>query len=157
VLIDDSRQVSESMAFHKASSTEQTFLDSHRAHGVSFVGDEAFFLFESNDNPGRGYDIVGKILRLSVDAETDAMPLSFDLYPSPASSVATLRFVLNTSIHVQIRLYDLLGRQVRMLDAGLMTEGGHFLDIPLEGLAEGTYLCTLTAGETVMRPLIHVR
>ena len=154
IIHDDASLLRETMAFHLSSSTELPTLDEHRTHAVVMDRQRACFLFESNDESGHGFDIHAKAYAVGSTAPDRGVPFSFDIFPAPASGHAVARFVLPEASRVVVRILDLLGRQLRMRDAGTLAGGGHFLDLPIEGLAAGTYLISLTAHEQVFRSFV---
>lgn len=154
VRYDDASQVRETMAFHLASSSELPTLDQHRAHSVLMDRQHACFLFESNDESGHGFDVHGKIFAFENAATDHRVPFSFDVFPASATDYAVARFVLTEESRVIVRILDVLGRELRTRDAGILAGGGHFLNLPIEGLAAGSYLVSLTAHEQAYRSFV---
>ena len=76
--------------------------------------------------------------------------------PNPARQQVTVRYgipeaTVEASSRVQMRLYDVLGRQVRSVKA--QAEGGrHKQQLDVSGLAAGTYVLRLSAGGPVNHP-----
>jgi len=69
-------------------------------------------------------------------------------YPNPFNPATTIRFALPEAAHVSLLIYDLTGREVRILDAAQYPKGFH--EISWNGqdragnlLASGVYLCRL--------------
>jgi hypothetical protein len=82
-------------------------------------------------------------------------------YPNPASSVATIRYMLQEpSSSTVLRLYDASGNTVATYDQGAQTAGEHSVDADVSKLASGTYLYHLTiqtgAGEQVFSKTLQV-
>jgi Secretion system C-terminal sorting domain len=62
-------------------------------------------------------------------------------YPNPFNPEAQFRFAVNRPQAVRIALYDVLGRQVRVLYAGDTSAGQmHTVRLDGRGLPSGTYL-----------------
>jgi hypothetical protein len=78
--------------------------------------------------------------------------------PNPARRQVTVQYAVpEDAQEVRMRLYDVLGRQVRTLDIGAK-EGRHEQQIRVQGLASGVYLLRLTTGEhSQMRRLTIAR
>jgi len=77
------------------------------------------------------------------------LPEAFRLtaaYPNPASSTLTVETEQAAPEHVQLRLYDTLGRPVRTLLDRTLPAGPHRQSFDLTGLAPGPYFLTLTNG-----------
>jgi len=68
------------------------------------------------------------------------------LYPNPASRATTLRFSLQLAGDVQIRVVNLVGQEMSVLQLGKLDAGLHMQDISLEQLQAGMYLVEVTAG-----------
>ncbi|MEM6784707.1 MAG: NF038122 family metalloprotease [Bacteroidota bacterium] len=96
--------------------------------------------------------LVGFTLREPVSNEDGTVPTQFALhagYPNPFDAQATLRFDLPESAEATLVVYDVLGREVaRLLDAEQLNAGTHTATLEARGLAAGTYLVRLDAGES---------
>ena len=66
-------------------------------------------------------------------------------YPNPTRSQATVRYALPGTQDVTVRLYDVLGRQVRTLVSGEQ-EGRHQRTLDVGALPSGVYFLRLRAG-----------
>jgi len=67
-------------------------------------------------------------------------------YPNPFNPATEIRYDLPEAVHVQLVVYDVLGRQVRVLVDQPMSAGTHAVTWDASGLPSGTYLYRLTAG-----------
>jgi surface protein len=91
----------------------------------------------------------------SVDTESESfeLPASFVLraaYPNPFNPTTTITYGLPAAAEVRITATDLLGRQVATLVAGDMKSAGyHTVQFNADGLASGTYLIRMEAGDFV--------
>lgn len=71
-------------------------------------------------------------------------------YPNPFNPTTTITYGLPAAAEVRITATDLLGRQVAMLLAGdMMAAGYHTVQFSADGLASGTYLIRMEAGDFV--------
>ena len=61
-------------------------------------------------------------------------------YPNPFNPSTTIRYALPTGGEVSIVVFDLLGRQVAMLQPGVQTAGRHDVRMDASSLASGAYL-----------------
>ena len=90
-----------------------------------------------------------------------SMPPGFALlqsYPNPMNPGTTFVIHLPEEAHVRIVLYDILGREVRLLLDEPREAGRHEVRFDGEGLATGTYICRLWAGDrTAARKLLLLR
>lgn len=66
-----------------------------------------------------------------VDQPTDALPNGYELYqnyPNPFNPTTMIAFNLPVSGEVSLRIYNLLGQQVRMLQSGRLAAGSHTIE-----------------------------
>jgi len=79
-----------------------------------------------------------------------AMPKGFRLcqnYPNPFNPSTRITFYLPQAEYVSIRIYDLMGRRIETLLEREMPAGPHELYWNANGLAGGTYVYRMQAGE----------
>jgi hypothetical protein len=87
----------------------------------------------------------------NVGIETER-PLTFELdqnYPNPFNPETTISFTVDRAGPASLRVYDLLGREVAVLVDGDLPAGRHEAHWIASGLASGTYLAVLRAGEAM--------
>jgi hypothetical protein len=93
---------------------------------------------------------------VTVERSVDEMEL-LGTYPNPARSQATVRYALPEKQEVTLRLYDMLGRQVRTVLNGTR-EGRYKQRVDMSGLPSGTYFLRLRSdGKTRTQKLTVVR
>jgi hypothetical protein len=73
----------------------------------------------------------------------------FQNYPNPFNPTTVIRYQLPVTGHVQLRVFDMLGREVAVLQDGEQQAGYHEAVFDASGLASGAYLYRLTAGDFV--------
>jgi hypothetical protein len=79
-------------------------------------------------------------------------------YPNPFNPLTTLRYTLLTESHVNIAIFDLLGKDVSTLVDERIPAGDHVVEFDASGLSSGVYLCRLTCnGVTLVRKLLLQR
>lgn len=76
-------------------------------------------------------------------------------FPNPVHSVATLRYTVPEGENMRLVLYDILGRQVRVIASGRGT-GRTEQQLTVSGLASGTYFLRLEAGGQMMTRTVTV-
>jgi len=64
-------------------------------------------------------------------------------YPNPFNPATTIRFSLPEPAQVRLVVFDVLGRQVRVLLDGTREAGAHEVVFDADGLPSGTYLYRL--------------
>lgn len=70
-------------------------------------------------------------------------------YPNPFNPSTAIEISLPARVHVFLRVYDLLGREVATLANRTMDAGTHRLTMDATGLPSGVYLYRMEAGGTV--------
>ncbi len=68
------------------------------------------------------------------------------LYPNPASGQAELSFRMDRAGQVSLKVFNLVGQQVRLVDAGFRTSGRNTVRLRTDGMPAGMYLYMLEAG-----------
>ena len=68
-------------------------------------------------------------------------------FPNPAIANTTIRFNMPNAAFASVKIYDALGRVVRVVSQSVMSEGEHSLNVNTFGLAAGSYTIELLAPE----------
>jgi hypothetical protein len=82
--------------------------------------------------------------------EGDGLPTRYWLgqnQPNPFNPVTTIRFALPDPGRVTMKLYDVAGREARVLVDEELPAGWHRVVLDAQGLASGIYFCRMQAGE----------
>ena len=83
-------------------------------------------------------------------AETDAIPFVYSLkqnYPNPFNPVTTIEFTLASAGKVELKVYDILGREVKTLVNDFKEQGSHRVDFNASNFASGIYFYTIRSGD----------
>ena len=122
------------------------------SHTYTAAGEYTVALTAS-DGHLTGTDSLTVSIASGVDTESFELPESFVLraaYPNPFNPATTVTYGLPTAAEVRITATDLLGRQVATLVSGDMKAAGyHTVQFNADGLASGTYLIRMEAGDFV--------
>jgi hypothetical protein len=87
-----------------------------------------------------------------VEQRSDGSPGMFVLeqnYPNPFNPSTNIRFAVTGSGFVTLKVYNLLGQEVRTLVNENLHAGGYEVTFDATGLASGTYFYRLQAGDFV--------
>ena len=98
-----------------------------------------FRVVNYTDGPGVG-----------ISQNGNEIPLSFALYqnyPNPFNPVTKINFDLPKSSFVSIKLFDILGREVKNLVSGNMDAGKYIIDLNSSDLAGGVYFYRIETAE----------
>ena len=122
------------------------------SHTYTAAGEYTVVLTAS-DGVLTGTDSLAVSIASGVDTESFELPESFVLkaaYPNPFNPTTTITYGLPVASEVRLTATDLLGRQVATLVAGDMKAAGyHTIQFDAGGLASGTYLIRMEAGDFV--------
>jgi len=79
----------------------------------------------------------------------EMVPSKFSLsqnYPNPFNPTTTIRYELKQAEHVNLSVYDVLGREVKVLVDNDQTAGTYHLEFDADGLTNGVYFYHIKAG-----------
>lgn len=110
----------------------------------------------------------------SINASPSAVPVSVDEpwtggsvpaqyalshnYPNPFNPSTTFRYQVPVACQVDLRVYDLLGREVAILASGFRQPGTYTVTFDAAGLTSGAYICRFTTpGFTETRRMALVK
>jgi hypothetical protein len=94
-------------------------------------------------------DLDGSINYSDVIEVENNSPLVFSLeqnYPNPFNPSTKIKFSLLSEGFVTLRLFDVLGQEVKILLKEFMREGNHSVDFNAEGLTSGVYIYKIESG-----------
>ena len=81
-------------------------------------------------------------------------PEQLSNFPNPFNPVTTIRFGLAEAASVRLTVYDMLGREVKVLVDNALAEGSHEVSFEASGLSSGMYLYRLeTPTGVYVRPM----
>ncbi|HEY6953366.1 MAG TPA: T9SS type A sorting domain-containing protein [Bacteroidota bacterium] len=142
----DQNNLGRGVYFSINNGTSWTFTGCDSVHVTSLVsfGDSTYAL---TSDAGAFY--VGKSGTTAVQRTTGG-PVSYSLaqnYPNPFNPATTIRFSIAKFSVVNLKIYDLLGREVATLVNGAMNAGVHEATFDASRLASGIYFYRLRAGD----------
>ncbi len=89
--------------------------------------------------------------------QPDTLPSGIELhpaYPNPFNPTTVVPFSLGTTEYVSMVLYDMLGRQLRVLARGTFQAGTHHITVSGSGLSSGVYIVRLLGSESSRTSII---
>ena len=87
---------------------------------------------------------------LDVKTSDSRLPDRFELeqnFPNPFNPSTTIKFGIAKTSHVELKVFDILGREVAVLVNDVKTPGTHSVTLDGQMLASGLYFYTLRAGD----------
>jgi hypothetical protein len=98
---------------------------------------------------------------LNVVSEKESRPADFSLaqnYPNPFNPVTEIHYAIPRPQRVRLTVFDIMGREIRILVDGFQGEGRHRVEFQAGGLASGVYLYRLeTEGRTITKKMMLMR
>jgi hypothetical protein len=117
------------------------------------------FKHRYNDLGGVGTFIVPVIT--GIKSEGISENFSFKLYqnyPNPFNPVTTIRFEVPRSQYIELKIYDILGREVKTLFKGTAPAGIMAVDFNADGFSSGIYIYRVKAdGFTASKKLMLLK
>ncbi|MDP8286980.1 MAG: T9SS type A sorting domain-containing protein, partial [Candidatus Electryonea clarkiae] len=93
--------------------------------------------------------------------QTGSIPESYWLgtpYPNPFNSTTIIRFALPLESKVKLMVYDILGREVKMLADERFRAGTHGVSFDSSNLSSGIYFVIFKAGDTrITKKMVHLK
>ncbi len=80
-----------------------------------------------------------------------ASQLEISLYPVPSKENVSVKISQPTDSDVQIKIFDLSGKQIQAKSIGLLKKGIHELNLNLDAIAEGVYIVEVVSGTESQR------
>lgn len=113
--------------------------------------------FSEKENPDVGIITCGDPLTTSV-FERERLVDRLLVFPNPSGQWTNLTFEWNDAGHLRAEVFDPLGRWVHSVSLGHISPGTHRINIPLDGLSNGSYRLQLYSGEqAASRPIILIK
>jgi endo-1,4-beta-D-glucanase Y len=93
--------------------------------------------------------------------ESNPLPEKFYLkqnYPNPFSAMAIIDYSIAEAGFVKLSIYDITGREIKILVEESMPAGKHTVNVELKGLSSGVYICRLeTGGMSIQKKMILLK
>lgn len=103
----------------------------------------------STYNTESGFWFQPTCIMAGVDDPEDGAAASYSLganLPNPFRLLTAIRFSVPRRSHVSLKLYDVTGREVRIILDGDVEAGQHVVNLNAMGLASGVYFCQMVSG-----------
>jgi len=117
---------------------------------IAFTEPVAYIVFDDSSNTAYVIDnILTNSVPVSIEKQPAVQATSIQLfanYPNPFNPQTTIRFALAKSSDVMLKVFDMAGREVRVLIDGIMPAGEHEAKFDAADLPSGVYLYRLTSG-----------
>jgi len=79
-------------------------------------------------------------INVGLHADRNSGISEFRVYPNPANKYSQIKLELEDSQNIRISLVNSLGQEVALIQNTFMSQGSHYLEIPLQNLETGIYI-----------------
>lgn len=117
--------------------------------GCSEVKEGKVHVFNTNNTFGTTTNEVSNLEVETISGLTN--------YPNPFNRYTNVSFYLHQDSDVNIQLFDMSGKMVRMVKSGMMNAGNHEFSMERDGLINGIYLLTLTSNNKTYTKKLSVQ
>ncbi len=96
---------------------------------------------------------LGDLVVATSTEDESSVPSGFALsqnYPNPFNPVTTIEFTIDTNQEIRLSVFDVLGREVKVLEQGLRTAGSYSVQFDALDLASGMYFYQLKGESTTV-------
>jgi hypothetical protein len=161
---NDNRHYSKYYEIYKYPYISYFYDEYNGINGAEMYNDELIFAYESNRNGGTNNDIwanVQSTAEINFDKEAFFEPVSSDFlynnYPNPFNSKTKIVYQLLAYHKVKLSIYDILGREVKVLVDQNQEAGIYELEFDSAGLASGVYFYRLDSFDTTIKKMIILK
>lgn len=161
---NDNKRETESYLLHHYEYIDPNYDTFNGTNSADIFNDKIIFTYESNDIEGTGYDIwanVRKIESVNFDSELFYPPADYDVlynnFPNPFNSKTKIAYELLAYHNVKLTIYDILGREVKVLINENQEKGLYEVEFDASGLASGIYFYKLDAFKTTVKKMILLK
>lgn len=109
-------------------------------------------IFAGNGNRGIKVfknDLINSVSNESYNISIDKNYL-YQNYPNPFNSTTSIKYRLTESANIKLKLYDILGNEIKTLDDGWRTSGEYTVEISTDKLTTGVYFYQLISDKNIV-------
>ncbi len=107
---------------------------------------------EIHESNNKGWEVLAYAEGTTGVNDKENVPAAFKLsqnYPNPFNPVTTINYSIPSNGNVQLKVYDILGREVASLVNETKTPGNYKVNFNANNLASGVYFYRLQAGNFI--------
>ncbi len=162
--INDNRRLLRTFLLHRFEGASQYWDPNTYANSSDMYQNELLFSYASFQNGGTGYDIWANVQDakdMDFDPEPFFPPVDDDVlyqnFPNPFNSTTRIVYEILAPHRVTVTIYDVLGREVRVLRDEFQEKGLHDIVFNASDLPSGIYYCKLKAFRTRVIKLLLIK
>lgn len=161
---NDNRRETESYLLHQYEFIDPYYDNYNGSNSSDILNDKIIFSYENPGNEGTGYDIwanVRKNENVNFESELFYPPADYDVlynnFPNPFNSKTKIAYELLSYHNVKLIIYDILGREVKILVSENQEKGLYEVEFDASSLASGIYFYKLEAFNTTVKKMILLK
>lgn len=161
---NDNKRETESYLLHHYEYIDPYYDTYNGTNGADIFGDKIIFTYESNSNGGTGYDIwsnVRKIESIDFTSELFYPPVNYDIlynnFPNPFNLRTKIAYEILAFHKVKLAIYDILGREVKVLVNENQEKGLYEIEFDAANLASGIYFYKLEAFNITVKKMMLLK
>jgi hypothetical protein len=161
---NDNRRETETYLLHQYDHIDPYYDNYNGSNSSDILNDKIIFSYESNSNEGTGNDIwanVRKIESVNFESELFYPPADYDVlynnFPNPFNSKTRIAYELLAYHKVNLTIYDILGREVKVLVNENQEKGLYEVQFDGSSLSSGVYFYKLEAFKTTAKKMILLK
>ena len=160
---DNSRKV-QTYNLHDYYSTNSFYNEFDQFNSTDIFNSKLVFTYQSNKNAMTGYDIWANVRELdnvNFAKEIFFKPTNDDVlyanFPNPFNSKTKIVYEIIAYHKVKLAVYDVLGREIKVLVDQNQEKGLYQIEFDASGLASGIYFYRLEAFNTIVKKMIILK
>jgi hypothetical protein len=161
---NDNKRKEELYKLHTYDYINNFYDEYNGTNSMDIFNDKLIFTYESSTNSGTGYDIwsnIRKIENIDFGNENFLQPVTYDIlypnYPNPFNPKTNIAYEILAYHKVKLAIYDVLGREIKVLVNENQEKGLYEVEFDASGLASGIYFYRLEAFNTNTKKMILMR
>lgn len=164
IYINDNKRTQEDYELFNYPYINYYYDDYNGLNTADIYKDKMLFAYESNQNFSTSRDIwanVKDVSKIEFNEEWYFKPVTsdflYDNYPNPFNDKTKIIYELLAYHKVKLSLYDILGREVRILKDETQEKGIYEIEFDSNGLASGVYFLRLDAFDTTVKKMVILK
>ncbi len=161
---NDNRRMSQDFYLHRYDYINTYYDDYNGTNSADIFNDKLIFTFEDSRNSGTCSDIWANargLENISFKNEIFFAPVNSDFlynnYPNPFNPKTKITYQILAYHNVKLSIYDILGREVKVLVNENQEKGIYEIEFDASDLASGIYFCRLEAFDTTIKKMILLK
>ena len=126
---------------------------------MKWANNDTLIYVNTTDKHIYGMDVSSVITSIE-NTKEDRMPTDFSIsnYPNPFNPETTINYTLPESGNIQVKIFDVLGRELKTLVNEFSASGSHSVKWDGSNYSSGIYFCSITfKGKTLNNKMLMMK